>query len=376
MALRILFIASLHHPGELENARQAALHGEDPIFPPSQPHHFWVRALRKLGHECDVFWRSESAWPWAKHSQLHMTQRMTIGRAVNALAARVPAANPDFRLRNRNLINFAEEFKPDLLILLGDNGVILPGTLAQLKRQHNAPLVYGCGTSPVVFSRPVERAAGPLIDLVVANDFYHAIQWRELGAKRVEALPMSAIDPTFHHSFELSNEELTAYSCDVSVVGTMVPDRLYSERVAALEALRDFDLGIWSVHEIPSSLKTFFRGPALGEQMLRITHAAKMTVNTHGDFMRWGGNMRLFEACGVGTFQIVDDRPGIRDWFTDGEHLVIYRDLDHLRELVTYYLAHDDERNRIAAAGYAHVHVHHTYDDRMTRLIRLLEDLV
>lgn len=373
--MRFLFVASLHHPAELAKARQNAPPGEDPLFPPSQAQHFWVRALRKMGHECAVFWRSESAWPWAKAGQLRMTQRLTIGRAINALAARAPAANPDFRLRNRRLLAFAATFAPDVIILPGDNGVILPATLAQLKQRHNALIVYGCGTSPVVFSRPVERAAAPLYDLVVANDFYHAIQWRELGAKRVETLPMSAIDPAFHAPAGLGADERARYACDVGVVGTLVPQRLYSERVAALEALRDVELGIWSVHEVPPTLRAFYRGPALGAAMLRITQAATITVNTHGDFMRWGGNMRLFEACGVGAFQVVDDRPGIRDWFTDGEHLVIYRDLDHLRELVAYYLAHDDERARIAAAGRAHVHAHHTYDHRMARLVMLVEEL-
>lgn len=371
--MKILFVASLHHPVELEKARRSAPPGMDPVFPPSQAQYFWVKALRKLGHECAVFWRSESAWPWARSGQLRMTQRLTVGRAINALAARVPTLNPDFRLRNRRLLRFAADFQPDVIILPGDNGVILPETLAQIKRDHRATLVYGCGTSPVVFSRPVERAAAPLYDLVVANDFYHAIQWRELGARQVEVLPMAAIDPEFHYPYDLTDAERQEYVCDVAVVGTLVPQRLYSERVAALEALRDFNLGLWSVHEVPPSLRQFYRGPALGEQMLRITRAAKITVNPHGDFMRYGGNMRLFEACGVGTFQIVDDRPGVRDWFTLGEHLVTYRDPDHLRELVAYYLSHDDERARIAAAGQVHVHLYHTYDHRMARLMELVE---
>jgi hypothetical protein len=373
--MKILFVASLHHPAELDRARRAAAPGNDPIFPPSQGHYFWVKALRKLGHECAVFWRSESAWPWARSGQLRMTQRLTLTRAVGALLARTPALNPDFRLRNRRLLQQAARLHPDVIILTGDNGVILPDTLARLKADHGATVVYGCGTSPVVFSRPVERAAAPLYDLVVANDFYHAIQWRELGTPRAETLPMAAIDPDFHYPYTLSETEQRDYACDVAVVGTFVPHRLYSERVAALEALHEFDLGIWSVHEVPPALRPYYRGPALGEQMLRVTRAAKITVNPHGDFMRYGGNMRLFEACGVGTFQIVDDRPGVHAWFTVGEHLVTYRDPDHLRELVAYYLAHDDERVRIAAAGQAHVHAHHTYDQRMIRLMELVNEI-
>jgi spore maturation protein CgeB len=373
--MRFLFIAALHHPGELEAAQRNASPGVDPVFPPSQGYYFWVKALRKLGHECAVFWRNQSAWPWAKSGQLRMTQRLTVGRAISALAARAPSLNPDFRLRNRRLIRVAAAYKPDVLVITGDNGVILPDTLAAIKAAHHATLIYACGTSPVVFSRPVERAAARLYDLVVANDFYHAIQWRELGAPRVEALPIAAVDPDFHRPYDLTDEERAAYTCEVGVVGTFVPNNLYGERIAALEALRDFDLGIWSVHEVPPSLRTYYRGPALGETMLRITQAARIVVNTHGDFMRYGGNMRLFEVCGVGALQITDDRPGVREWFTEGEHMAIYRDLDHLRELVAYYLGHPDERQRIAAAGQAHVYAHHTYDQRMARLVDLIHEV-
>jgi hypothetical protein len=373
--MRILFVASLHHPDVLEEAKRNAPPGEDPLFPPSQGQYFWVKALRKLGHTCGVFWRSESAMPWARQRQLHMTQRLTPGRAVSAVMARVPTLNPDYRLRNRHLLDEAAAFEPDVIVLPGDNTVILPDTLAELKRQHNATLVYGCGTSPIVFSRPVERAAAPLIDLVIANDYYHAIQWRELGAKRVVALPMSAIDPAFHHPYELTDQEQAEYGCDVSFVGTLVPDNLYGERIAALEALADFNLGIWSVHEVPASLKRFYRGPALGEQMLRVTCGGKIALNPHGDFMRYGGNMRLFEACGVGAFQIVDDRPGVHEWFRVDEHLVTYRDPAHLRKLVAYYLDHESERAQIAAAGRRHVREHHTYDQRMTRLVEMINEI-
>ncbi len=373
--MRILFVASLHHPQELEKARRAVSGGPDPLFPPSQGHYFWVRALRAQGHECAVFWRSASALPWARPRQLRMSQRVTLGRALSALAARFPRANPDFRLRNRRLLRFAERFAPDVIILPGDNRVILPQTLAQLKARHNAALIYACGTSPIVFSQPIERAAAPLYDLAIANDLYHAMQWRELGTPRVEVLPLSAVDPHFHRPYTLTEEERHAYACEIGVVGTLVPSRLYSERVTALEALRDFDLGIWSVHDVPPSLKPYYRGAALGEKMLRITGAAKIVVNVHGNFMRWGGNMRLFEVCGVGAFQIADDLPGVHEWFTVGEHLVTFRDPLHLRELVAHYLAHDGERARIAEAGRAHVHARHTYAQRMARLMNWAEDI-
>ncbi len=223
-----------------------------------------------------------------------------------------------------------------------------------------------------MFSHPIERAAARLYDLVLVNDYYHGIQWLELGAKQMECLPIAAIDPDFHYPRELSPDERQQYATDVAFVGTLVPDNLYSERVAALNALHDFNPGIWSVHDVPESLRPHVRGYALGETMFRVLSAAKISLNIHGDFMRYGGNMRLFEAAAVGAFQIVDDRPGIKTWFTPDTHLVTFTHTDELRDKVAYYLAHDDERQTITQAAIVHVRQHHTYDVRLARVEALL----
>jgi hypothetical protein len=376
--MKILIVADLHHPEELAKARQAPLKPEDQplLFPPSQGAFFWTRALRRLGHQVEAFIRSDPALFGARASRLNrFTGRRGLGTLATALAQRAPRLHPDYRLRNRRFYERVARMRPDAIFLTGGNWVIYPETVAAVKAEFGPAIVYLSGVSPIVFSNAIERAAARSYDLVIVNDRYHGIQWRELGARRMETLPMSACDPEFHHTFDLTDAEREQFACDVGFVGTLIPSNLYGERIAALEALRDFDLGIWSVHEVPPALRPYYRGPALGEQMLRVTCGARLTVNTHGDFMRYGGNMRLFEACGVGTFQIADDRPGVSEWFVPGEHLVTYRDHDHLRELVATYLAHDDERGRIAAAGQAHVHAHHTYDQRMARLMALVEEI-
>ena len=248
----------------------------------------------------------------------------------------------------------------------------MPATLARLKDDHKCKIVYCNGDSPIVFSHAIERAAAPLYDLVLVNDYYHGMQWRELGAPRVECLPGVGMDPDLHNPQPITNIP-DEYLCDIGFVGTLVPDNLYSERVAALESLREFDLGVWSVHEAPASLRPHFRGPALGTKMLQILSSVKISLNVHGDFMRYGGNMRLFECAGLGTFQLVDDRPGVHEWFVDGEHLVTFEDLADLQDKARYYLEHDVERERIAAAGRAHALAHHRVEQRVARVLEMLE---
>lgn len=374
MTHRFLIVTSLHHPEQLQEAIAATPPGETPpLFPPSMAQHFWAKALRKRGHTVDAFFRNMPAFGGIQ-SQRHTT-RITPGRVLTAIGHRVPPQfNPDYRLRNRHLLDKVRAFRPDVLWLVGDNTVILPETLATIKLETGCKLLYSTGTSPIVFSRPIERSAARLYDLVLVNDYYHGIQWLELGAKDMVCLPVSACDPDFHHPYTLTETERATYACDVAFVGTLIPNHLYSRRVAALEALADFDLGIWSVHEVPPGLRRFVRGAALGADMLRILSAAKLTVNVHGDFMRYGGNMRLFEAAGSGIFQIADDLPGTREWFTEGETIVTYRDLDDLRAKVAYYLAHDAERQAIIQRAQAHVYARHTYDQRIAQIEELLEN--
>ena len=376
MPARILFVESLHHPEELQaDLRQTPPDSRAPLFPRSMAQHAWERALLAAGCTLDVFWRNLPGYGSRDISRLRADVYRT-GLSPSRLAAAAlrrvpPQLNPDLRRRNQLLLSQADRFQPDIIWLSGDNRVILPQTLAELKRERNCKIIYVSGVSPIVFSHASEREAAPLYDLVLVNDYYHGMQWLELGAPRMACLPYVGVDPALHVPRPITAVP-NDYLCDIGFVGTLAPDNLYSERVAALESLREFDLGIWSVHEAPASLRSHFRGAALGEKMLQVLSSVKISLNVHGDFMRYGGNMRLFECAGLGTFQLVDDRPGVHEWFVDGEHLVTFSDLADLREKARYYLAHDEERERIAAAGRAHALAHHRVDQRAARVLEML----
>lgn len=378
---KVLFVASLHHPEQLRAELAVLTPGAPrPLFPSSMGQHFWERAMRRRDMTVEVFWRNISGFRGeedfsALKSQVYQN-RFTVDKALTVLMRRLPAAlNLDYRLRNARLAMKARHFRPDVLWLVGDNTIIYPDTLALIQQETGCKIMYASGTSPIVFSHAIERDAARLYDLVLVNDFYHGIQWLELGARQMECLPIAAVDPEFHFPLALSESEKAALSCDLSFVGTLVPDKLYSERVQALETLKEFDLGIWSVHEVPAALQKHRRGSALGAEMMRVLCASKITLNIHGNFMRYGGNMRLFEAAAVGAFQIVDNRPGVSKWFTPGEHLITFEDLPDLREKAAYYLNHPADRRIIAEAARAHVVEHHTYDQRLERVEALLAEI-
>lgn len=80
---------------------------------------------------------------------------------------------------------------------------------------------------------------------------------------------------------------------------------------------------------------------------------------------------RVYETLGRGGFLIHPRVPGMDRDFIDGEHLVFYDygDFEGLRERIEYYLAHDDEREKIAQAGHDHVKANHTYRNRWAHII-------
>lgn len=366
--MRILFVASLHHPKELQTAwEQTPSDQEKPLFPPSMGQYHWERALRQRGHELSVFYRNLPGWGGdiTQLSEQTYTQGLTPQRAYLALMNRMPPRyNLDKRARNQRLIAHAQQFRPDILWIVGDNTVIYSETLAYLKHTLGCRIVYASGTSPIVFSHAIEREAARLYDLVLVNDFYHGVQWEELGAPHVVTLPIAAIDPAFHHPYPTTAEEQQHLTCDIAFVGTLLPPHLYARRIQTLEALREFNLGIWSVHDVPDSLKPYVRGRALGADMLKVMSCAKLVINVHGDFMRYGGNMRLFEVASLAVCQIADDLPGVRRWFTPNENILVYTSMDDLKAQVRAILADDTRRLQIAQNGQQHVYAHHTYAQR------------
>ena len=84
--------------------------------------------------------------------------------------------------------------------------------------------------------------------------------------------------------------------------------------------------------------------------------------------------MRLYEATGVGTMLLTDEKDNLGELFAPGRELVTYRDENELVERVNHYLQHDRERREIAAAGQARTLREHTYRHRMKELLAILRD--
>lgn len=101
-------------------------------------------------------------------------------------------------------------------------------------------------------------------------------------------------------------------------------------------------------------VKGYFKIPEISElpadQLVDLYQRAKIGFNMHMSF--GPSNQRLYELPMNGVMQICDCEHGLNEIYEIGKEVVVYRTIDEAIEKIKYYLEHDEERKRIAEAGY------------------------
>jgi hypothetical protein len=86
---------------------------------------------------------------------------------------------------------------------------------------------------------------------------------------------------------------------------------------------------------------------------------------------RDGHAMRTFEIPACGAFMLAERTDEHVALFREGHEAAFFGSPAELLDKVQYYLAHGEERRRIAAGGYARITSGgHTYRDRLSELMR------
>lgn len=86
-------------------------------------------------------------------------------------------------------------------------------------------------------------------------------------------------------------------------------------------------------------------------------------------------SIRIYHHLLSRAFVIHPHVKGLERYFEDGKHLVMWEDERDLFEKIDYYLAHPEERDRIAKAGHDLVMKRDTWDVRMEEFWNFVSDL-
>lgn len=156
---------------------------------------------------------------------------------------------------------------------------------------------------------------------------------------------------------------------------------IHEERNILLESLcaNNIEIDFWGygIENLSSHspIRKRYKGEAWGLDMYNLLINSKMTVTKHISSVagQFANNMRLYEATGVGTLLITDCKDNLHEMFAPGKEVVTYRDADEAAEQISYYLAHEEERKQIAAAGQRRTLQEHTYLHRMAEMVEIVK---
>jgi len=256
----------------------------------------------------------------------------------------------------------ADWFEPDI-VYVQHIGFLAPETMAALKARTR--LLVG-----QIASETPGREHFEHFDLVLTSFPHFVPMLRELGS--ASEYFRIGFDPRVLE--RLGTVELRHGAVFVGALGRMQHARGNDllERAAARVPI---DFWGYNLGDRPpdSPLVRRYHGEAWGIDMFRVLAAARIAINRHIDVAEDNANnMRLYEATGVGSLLLTDAKRNLGELFDVGREVVAYADEDELAEAVEHYLAHEDERRAIAAAGQRRTLRDHTYGVRMRELADIL----
>ena len=106
-------------------------------------------------------------------------------------------------------------------------------------------------------------------------------------------------------------------------------------------------------------------------EMPVVFHYSKINLNITAKSIRSGLPLRIFDILGCGGFCLTNYQPELSDYFTIGSDLECDTDEKDLLDKVSYYLAHEDERARIARNGFETIKKYHNYPERLLQRLSL-----
>jgi spore maturation protein CgeB len=280
------------------------------------------------------------------------------------------------QVMNESLLELVKDTKPELIIFSLYKDEFEQEILTQIKGFSKTLCYFWDDQWRIDFS----RKWAPYFSFITTPDFNGVRKWKDFGIEKVMYSPFGC-----NHLFWKKKD--IPYKYDVSFVGMYHPHRAW-----LIDALRKNGVKVhvagsgWSRNESYVSY----------DEVINIFNQSKINLNLSNSMLydiryvfssfaaakntlqhyKKGDKKnkeqikgRHFEIPGCGGFQLSYYVEGLEHCYEIGKEIVVFDDVDDLYEKVTYYLAHEHEREEIASAGYLKTLKEHTYAKRIGELL-------
>ncbi|MEI9997272.1 MAG: glycosyltransferase [Rhizomicrobium sp.] len=342
---------------------------------------FYSRNFHALGHEAREVYVN-NPWmlgAWAREHGMNVAPVVPQagGAARSAIGARVRRALQPYRswlLPVARQIGLSarlaqpareilraqiEDFAPDILLV--QNIVLVDSDLLRSLRKPGRVIIGQHGVAP-----PTGIDYG-VYDFAITLLPYVADHFRAAG------LPAELV----HLAFEPSVLERLPPPAEKDIELTFVGgiEAQYNDRIRMLEAICErypVQLYLSGTAGLPASspINKRQRGEVWGADMYRVLQRSQLTLNSHIDAVReFAGNMRLYEATGVGACLLTDAKSNLDTLFAPGREVATYTSVEDCLAQIGRLLENDGARQDIALQGQRRTLASHTYRQRVEQIL-------
>lgn len=285
----------------------------------------FIPALRKLGHEVEVF----DTWDKSLH--------------------------PSFRELNTNLVTCAERYEPHVIFWVAMLAEVWIETILHLRSRVGAKVVHWAPDDSWKF-RQHSKFVAPYVDLCVTTYPDYLARYRSLGA--------TAIHSGWGVPVQWVGKVLRSQECDLQV--TFVGSRT-QRRARAIHKLLEQGITVtcfgfgWPDGAMDSDdIPLIYR-----RSLISLNFADSRGINQL--------KARVFEVTGAGGFLLTEQSNEIGSVFTAGHEIETFQSLAECARKIRYYIENPSARDQIAISGNLRSREHYTYVDRLTRIFEELD---
>ena len=334
---------------------------------PSFEFETWYPAFQKIAggnHKISAFWLDEEAYRLGRHGM------------------------------NQELLRRMRAEKPQAAFFYVNGDEIRPETIREITEKIGVVTVYWCADDSWRFDS-VSRRYAPYYAWTITLDSGAAEKYRRSGCRVI-------------HSQSAANTEIfRPVGKDKDIAVSFVGTR-NKPRANIIKALEEADM----------TASVFGRGWLAGkisrEKMIEVFSRSRISLNLNTPSFYWGlrplarlflkraefifepmqirpdfrhlfRNLRewrqkkipqikarTFEICACRTLGITQMADNLGDYYKIGKEIVVYKDIPDLIEKIRYYLKHDEEREKIAQAGYERTLRDHTVAQRLEQIFKTI----
>lgn len=255
-----------------------------------------------------------------------------------------------------------EDFQPD--VILNQNIVLADPALMRAVRRPGRTLIAQHGVAP-----PESLDLG-IYDFAVSMLPHVVEHFRAAG------IPAEQVHLAFEPSIRERLGEPPQKDLALTFVGGI--EAQYNDRIRMLEAICErFPIRLFlsgaSVVSSSSPIHKHLEKDVWGRDMYRVLQRSQLTLNSHIDAVRnYAGNMRLFEATGVGAGLLTDAKSNLATLFAPGREVATYDSIESCLAAIDRLLKDPAGTEAMAQAGQAHTLSTHTYRQRAEQLLGLV----